>query len=176
MRTYSLALLTAGVIGLGFIGPGAGSAMAELTASEKAFVMKAASDGLAEMQLGQIAQQKATSSRVRQLGSRMVADNTQAMQDLQQIAETESLELPTEPEKLSLSTAQRLRGTTGTGFDEAYLQQTVRDQQRIVAEYRRQAKSAKDPAVQSFAQKFLPLVQQHLLLAQSLNVPTNDRQ
>jgi putative membrane protein len=175
MRKFSLALLTAGAIGLGSIALGAGPAMAELTASEKAFVMKAASDGLGEMQLGQIAQQKATSSRVKQLGVRMVNDNTQAMQDLQQIAEAEDLELPTEPEKLAQSTALRLRGTTGSGFDQAYLQQVVRDQQRIVGEYRRQAKSAKDPGVQSFAMKYLPLVQQHLLLAQSLNVPTNER-
>jgi putative membrane protein len=168
MRKLPLALLTAGAIALG-----AGQALAELTESEKTFVMRAASDGLAEMQLGQIAQQKATTSGVRQLGARMVNDNTQAMQELQDIASSADLELPAEPEKLAQSTAQRLRGTTGSGFDEAYVQQVVRDQQRIVADFRRQAKSAKDPAVQAFAQKYLPLAQQHLLFAQTLNLPSS---
>lgn len=48
-----------------------------LSTTDQQFVTKAAQGGLAEVQLGQLASQKASSSAVKQFGQRMVTDHTQ---------------------------------------------------------------------------------------------------
>ena len=58
---------------------------------------KAAAGGLAEVALGQLAQQNGSSPQVKAFGQRMVTDHGQANQELQQIAQTENLTLPTAP-------------------------------------------------------------------------------
>jgi putative membrane protein len=169
MRNFCLALLAAAMVAFG-----AGQALADLTAPEKDFLMKTAASSMAQMELAQIAQTRGSSSQVRQLGTRLANDQLQVSQDLQEIADQADLTLPTEPDRLSQATAQRLRGTTGTGFDTAFVQQVVRDNQRQIAIVRRQAQTAKDPTVKAFAQRYLPLIQLHLQLAQNLTRPTYD--
>ncbi|MDR3535474.1 MAG: DUF4142 domain-containing protein [Acetobacteraceae bacterium] len=166
MRTFSLALLTAGVIALA-----GGPAMADLPAADQAFLLRTASGSMTEIQLGQIAQQKATSSDVRQLARRMVADHTAASQDLQAIADEQGLTLPDQPERMAQAMTQRLRGTTGSDFDQAYVQQVVRYHQQDLAAFRREVRSGQDPDLKAFAQKYLLMIQQHLQLAQSLVQP-----
>ncbi len=50
--------------------------------TDSGFVQMAASGGLAEVQLGKVAQQKATNAEVKQFGQRMVTDHTKANKDL----------------------------------------------------------------------------------------------
>ena len=61
----------------------------------------------------------------------------------------------------------RLRGMNGTAFDTAYTQHMVQDHQKDVAEFQKQAQSGSDPGLTSFAMKYLPVLQQHLKMAQS---------
>jgi len=164
MNRVSIAMLTAGLIGLA-----AGPSFAQLSPADKTFATKAAEGGLAEVALGQLAQQKGTSSQVKQFGQQMVTDHTQANQELQQIAEQENLTLPSQPSSAQRSKQQQLRAATGSSFDTAYMQDMVRDHQQDVTEFRREAKSGKDPALKEFAQKYLPVLQKHLQMAQSIN-------
>ena len=54
---------------------------------DKTFAKKAAQGGLAEVQVGQLAQQKATSPQVKEFAQTLVNDHMQANQELQQIAQ-----------------------------------------------------------------------------------------
>lgn len=164
MQKLTIALAAAGLIGLS-----AGHAMADLSAADKAFAMKAAAGGMAEVQLGQLAQQKGTTPEVKQFGQRMVTDHGQANQELQDIAQEAELQLPTEPDKQSMATIQRLRGTSGSAFDEAYVKNMLQDHQHDVADFRKEAQGGSDPALKAFAQKYLPVLQQHLQMVQTLN-------
>ncbi len=171
MRIFPLGLLTAGVVALGGLTLASRPAMADLPAADQAFLLRAASGSMTEIQLGQIAQQRANSSQVKQLARRMVADHTAASQDLQLIADEQGLTLPDQPERMAQATTQRLRGTTGLDFDQAYIRQVVRYHQQDLAAFRREAQAGQDPDLKAFAQKYLLLIQQHLQLAQSLVQP-----
>lgn len=166
MRTLSLALLTACMIGLR-----AGLAMADLPAPDQQFALRIAASSMAEIQLGQLAQLKASSSDIKQLGRRVVADHTAASQDLQQIADAAGLALPDQPERSAQAMYQRLRGTTDSDFDQALVQQILRDHRQDLAAFRQEAQSGQDPDLKAFAKKYLPMIQQHLQLAQSLSRP-----
>jgi putative membrane protein len=145
----------------------AAPAMATLSATDRTFAQKAAAGGLAEVSLGQLAQKNASSQQVKDFGQRMVTDHSQANQELQQIAQTENLTLPTAPDSKDQALQKRLNALEGTAFDAAYTQDMVRDHQQDIAEFKHEAESGQDPALKAFAQKTLPVLQQHLQMAQA---------
>jgi putative membrane protein len=145
----------------------AAPAMATLSATDRTFAQKAAAGGLAEVSLGQLAEQNASSPQVKAFGERMVTDHSQANEELKQIAQSENLTLPTTPESKDQALQKRLSALKGTAFDAAYMQDMVRDHQQDIAEFKQEAESGQDPALKAFAQKTLPVLQQHLQMAQA---------
>lgn len=67
---------------------------AKVTPSERTFIRKAAEGGVAEVQLGQLAQQKASSPLVKDFAQRMVTDHTKANDQLKQLATEEGVNIP----------------------------------------------------------------------------------
>jgi len=140
-------------------------ALAAVSGADKTFATEAAHGGLAEVQMGQLALQKASSPEVKEFAQRMVTDHTQANQDLMQLAKAENLTLPTQLDPKHKSEMDRLSAMSGNAFDAAYMQHMVQDHKKTVADFQKQAQSGSDPALKSFAQKYLPIIQQHLQMA-----------
>jgi putative membrane protein len=163
MRKWLRSGLAAGPIALAAL-----AASAALSSGDRNFVQASTSGGLAEVATAQLAQQRSASPQVRKFADRMIADHTQANTDLQQIVEQEDITLPTQPAGDAAAEA-KLRGLNGAAFDRAYLQASVSDHQQAIALFSREASSGQDPALKAFAQQTLPMLQQHLQLAQSLN-------
>jgi putative membrane protein len=63
---------------------------------DKHFVMEAAQGELAEVELGQLAEQRASNPEVEEFGKRMVTDHTKAKDQLRQVASQMSVPVPTE--------------------------------------------------------------------------------
>jgi putative membrane protein len=136
---------------------GAIPAFATLSSADKTFATEASQGGLAEVELGQLALQKASSPQVKQ-----------ANQDLMQVAKSQKLDLPTQVDAKQRSEMDRLRSMSGPAFDAAYMQHMLQDHRKDVAEFQKQAQSGSDQALKGFAQKYLPALQQHLQMAQSI--------
>src|SRR4030095_16400186 len=79
---------------MGAASPAASGAATPLSSADRAFVKKAAMGGMVEVQLGNLAQQKAASDGVRQFGTRMVQDHTKANDELKQLAASKNLQVP----------------------------------------------------------------------------------
>jgi putative membrane protein len=99
----------------------------------------------------------------------MVTDHTAANTQLQQIAKQADIDLPSQPSGKDATEEQKLRGLNGTAFDQAYAQGQLRDHQETVELFKKEASSGEDPALKAFAQKTLPILQQHLQMAEALN-------
>ena len=158
------ACLTVGLLGLAAL-----PASAALSQGDRDFAQHAASGGLAEVQTAQMAQQRSSSPQVKQFAQRMITDHTQANNELMQIGQQANLDLPTQPTGKDASAAQKLSGMNGTAFDQAYARDEVSDHEQDIALFRKEANSGQDPSLKAFAQKTLPILQQHLQLAQALN-------
>jgi len=164
MKTLSIA------VGAMALGLAAGPVMAQsISPADKTFATNAASGGQAEVTLGQLAVQNATSPEVKAFGQRMVTDHTQANQALLQIAQQKGLTIPNQPDAADRTTAERLKTMKGPAFDRAYMSDMVQDHQKDVAEFRQEAETGTDPALKAFAQKYLPVLQQHLQMAENAN-------
>lgn len=160
---------TAAVIGAGILMLVTGQAIAQISPADRTFATKAAAGGEAEVVLGRLATEKAGSEQVRQFGQQMVTDHSQANQELQAIGKQQNLTLPTKPDAASTATEQRLQASSGTTFDSAYARDMVQDHQQDVADFQKEASSGQDPALKAFAQKYLPVLQRHLQMAQQIN-------
>jgi len=164
MRKVLPACFAAGSIGLSVL-----SASAALSSADSEFAMKAASGGIAEVQAAQLAEQRATSPQIKQFAQRMTTDHTAANTELQQIAKQANINLPTRPEGKDAAEEQKLREQNGAAFDQAYAQGQLQDHRETVELFQEEASSGQDPALKAFAQKTLPILQQHLQMAEALN-------
>jgi putative membrane protein len=136
--------------------------------SDTTFIKKAAEGGLAEVQLGQLAAQKAESQQVKQFGQRMVDDHTKANDQLKQVASEKGVNIPEKLDAKDAATKARLEKLSGAEFDRAYMADMVRDHTKDVREFENEANTAKDPAVKNFASQTLPTLKDHLKEAKSV--------
>lgn len=143
-----------------------------LTSSERTFVKKAAEGGLAEVELGKLAAERASSQDVKQFGQRMVDDHTKANDQLKQFASEEGITLPDKLDAKDAATKARLEKLSGEQFDHAYMLDMVRDHTKDVTEFRTESKTAKDPGVKNFASQTLPTLEDHLKQAKAIEPHT----
>ena len=137
--------------------------------SDKHFIQEAADGGLAEVELGQLAADKASSPEVKQFGERMVKDHSKANDELKEIAAKKGVTLPSSPSKKNEATKERLSKLSGDAFDRAYMSDMVKDHKKDIAEFQRESTSGHDPDVKQFASETLPTLKEHLKQAESVS-------
>jgi len=163
MTRVSLTILTAGAMVL------AASQAFAISAEDQTFADAAASGGLAEVQLGRLAQQRGSLDQTKQFGAQMVTDHSKANQQLQQIASQQNIKLPTEPTSAQALTYTQLEALKGLAFDKRYAEVMISDHQDTIATFENQASAGQDPQLKTFAQSTLPTLQHHLQMAVDLN-------
>jgi putative membrane protein len=138
------------------------------TMADTKFIKAAAEGGMAEVALGQLAVEKASSSDVKKFGQRMVDDHSKANEQLKQLAAQKKVKLPQELSAKDKATKASLEKLSGEQFDQAYMKGMVKDHKKDVNEFRRESTSAQDPDVKQFATETLPTLEDHLKQAESL--------
>jgi len=134
--------------------------------SDQTFVIDAAKGGMAEVELGKLAQDKAASTEVKNFGKRMVDDHSKANDELQSLAKNKNITLPPDLDPKDKALRDRLSKLSGAAFDRAYMNAMLSDHRKVVSEFKRESTAGKDPDVKAFASKTLPTVEEHLKLAQ----------
>ena len=132
------------------------------------FARSAAEANLAEVKLGNLAQQQGTTQTIKDFGKRMVTDHTQAEDNLKTAAATSNINLPTTLNAKDQATYDRLAKLSGEAFDRAYARDMVRDHRGDVIEFRHEANDGKDAAIKTFASNTLPTLETHLKLAHEM--------
>src|SRR5262245_45222890 len=110
-----------------------------LTAPEKEFLANAARGGALEVQLGNLATQKASSNDVKQFGERMATDHSQLGQKLQQLASSLGVTLPPDLKPEQQALVSRLEKLSGKTFDREYMKEMVKDHAKDVSDFERAA-------------------------------------
>jgi putative membrane protein len=140
----------------------------KLASGDRKFVMDSLKHGMAEVELGKMASEKASNDGVKQFGQRMADDHGKAGDELKKIAQDKGITPPAEMDPKHKKLHDRLSKMSGADFDRAYMDEMVKDHRNDVKEFQREAKNAKDPDVKSFASKTLPTLQEHLKQAEGL--------
>jgi putative membrane protein len=132
-----------------------------LSAEEQKFVKKAAAGGLAEVKLSELASQRATDPKVKDFAKQMVTDHTQANNELQPIAESNKIPVPTRLQGDHETAYKHLEKLSGKKFDAAYVKIMVTDHDETVNAFEDASSKAKDPSLKAFIDKTLPVLRQH---------------
>jgi putative membrane protein len=134
--------------------------------ADQAFLKDAIEGDLAEVQMGQLAQQKGQSQDVKQFGQMLQQDHGQHLQQAQQMAQQMGVTPPTQPNAKQKAMHDHMSKMSGAQFDKAFAKDMVADHKKDIAKYQKEAKS-KGPLAE-FAQQTIPVLQKHLQTAQSL--------
>lgn len=145
------------------------------TPSDMRFAKEAARGGNAEVQMGQLAVQKASDPQVKQFGQKMIDDHTKANNQLQSIATKDNITLPTGMTARDKATYDSLSKLSGTAFDRAYMRDMVKDHQTDVNEFQQEANNGSNPDLKSFAGSTLSTLQGHLRQARDTDASLTAR-
>jgi putative membrane protein len=129
---------------------------------DESFYKKAAEAGMAEVEAGHLAQQKATSPEVKEFAAMMVKDHTAANQKLMKIASTKNIKLPKGPGMMNKAKEKTVDMKSGDSFDKGYIKDQIKAHEDTVALLQKEIDSGKDPEAQAFAKETLPKVKAHL--------------
>jgi len=133
------------------------------------FVTKAASGGMMEVQLGQIAQEQAQNQRVKDFGAMMVRDHGKANDELKSIASSKNVTLSDSLMPMHMRHVADMRKKKGVSFDKAYMSMMVDDHQKDIQDYEKASNSLSDGEIKAFATRTLPTLKAHLDSANSIN-------
>jgi putative membrane protein len=135
------------------------------------FVAGAAFGGIAEVKLGELAQDKASSDAVKVFGKRMADDHKKVGDELKDVATKENISLPQTLSKSDQATYDGLSKLSGVQFDHAYVQAMVEDHEKDVSEFKKEASTGKVLSLKKFASQTLPTLEDHLKHARELAAP-----
>ena len=136
--------------------------------ADETFVRTAAEGSMAEVKLGQLAEEKAQDDEVKKFGRRMVEDHTKLVEELKQLGARENINLPTDVNRKDAQTHEALSKLSGEAFDKAYAREMVKDHEKDITEFKQEASSAQNPSLKQFAQQALPTLESHLQEARQM--------
>ncbi|HTF70967.1 MAG TPA: DUF4142 domain-containing protein [Edaphobacter sp.] len=137
--------------------------------TDQQFVDFAAQTDMVEANLGQLSQTLASSQPIKDYAQMLVADHTKDFNQLDDIAHQANLNRPNaidaEHNKMMIDPFQKLKGAA---FDRRYIQEMVTGHTKAIAVYTKESVDAQNPALKSYAEQALPLLQKHLEEAKAL--------
>jgi putative membrane protein len=135
---------------------------------DKMFLRKAAEGGIAEVKLGQLAAQKASSEDVKAFGQKMVDDHTKLNLEIAQIADSMGVMLPKSMNKEDQAEFDKLNALSGNDFDIEYLTFMVKDHHKDLHEFRMEAASPTDAALHNEVVKAQGVIHDHTVMVDKL--------
>ena len=161
-------------------------------AESRAFINRMAIAGMAEVQLGKLATERAASPDVKAFGERMVKDHSQANNELAQVAAKMHVQLPQQLDQAHRDLFEKLSRLQGAEFDREYMAAMVHGHEEVLKQLRARVgnrlTSGERPlprgagpvgtagrtgqgeeALTAWAMKMMPAVEQHLQRAREID-------
>ena len=165
-------LLTSLVLSLAFAGTGIGAekekdkergekSEGKLSAMDKAFIEMVALNDMTELKLAKAAQEKATNDQLKQHAAKMIEDHTKSSNELKQLAKQKDVDLKEELPAPKRAMIEEITSKSGADFDQAYMDHEIAGHRMAAVLFQNGSQFAKDQEVKQFADKYLPVIEQH---------------
>jgi putative membrane protein len=142
-----------------------------LSDTDRTFVQKAIDGGAKEVQVSEVAAQRAQSKAVQEFAAMVVRDHEKANRQLMEL-HRKLLASGGPTQKKTDRDVKReveaLNAAEGAELDRQYMEMMVQDHQESVELFERQAQKGKDPQLRSTAQEILPTLERHLAMARKV--------
>jgi len=150
------------------LGCAMGAAAHAQSSSDKSFVKDAAEGGMAEVQLGKLAEQKATNPDVKAFGHKMVVDHTRLNEKMKPVAEKMGVSLPSSPSMAQKAMYEDLKMKSGANFDKAYIEAMVKDHHKDLNDFTNEYNSTQYMPLKNTVGEGRTVIKQHTEMVDSL--------
>lgn len=141
----------------------------QVARADRKFIEEAASSGMFEVQVSQLAASKATDANVKSFASMLVDHHTAANNELTRIANAKGVELPAAPKRALRRDIEQLGKKSGEEFDRDFVRNVgIKAHEKDIKLFQKASKDVKDAELKAFVDKTLPTLQEHLAAAQKL--------
>lgn len=132
------------------------------------FAVKAAAGNMAEVALGRLGVERASSADVKQFAQRMIDDHTQALDELRNLASQKSLALADSAGKSRQeSTLSKLAGAE---FDREFMEVMIKNHNDALDLFQHEAAHGDDAEMKQWAAKIVDAVKEHLRMAREIGL------
>ncbi len=142
-------------------GVGVASSDDDQVAKDKMFLKHASQGGMSEVQMGQLASEKAQSPKVKAFGQKMVTDHTELNNELKPFADKMGVPPPASLSPEDQAELDKLNGLSGADFDKEYVAYMEKDHAKDLQDFRKEAASASNPQLKAAVAKGEKVIAQH---------------
>ncbi|HKU59931.1 MAG TPA: DUF4142 domain-containing protein [Gemmatimonadales bacterium] len=141
------------------------------TVDDTTGIRMAVQGNFTEVALGRLAEDKASSSEVKDFGKQMVSDHDAMNDQWGKLASKYHMRILNPGPDFGTNgrdAIDRLEKLSGTQFDQAYMMEMIRDHEQDLSEFQQLRSSARDPEIRDLAASGATTIEQHLTLARQV--------
>ncbi len=135
---------------------------------DKRFVAKAMEGNNDEISLAKLAEEKSSSSEVKQFAQKMIEDHTRMEKEMSQVAQQIGVTPTSGTSMDEKALATKLRLLSGASFDKAYIQAMVKDHREDLDDFNKEAVDGSNPVVKDAARSGAKTISAHLEMAKQV--------
>jgi putative membrane protein len=151
------------MLAFGYAGAAAAQAQTDtVSEQDKTFLKGQQETNLAEISLGKVVIERATSDKVRELATMLLAEHEKVSELNRALSTKLGVDMPEQPSAAQQATAEKIKSQTGAAFDAAFVAAQVEGHTKSVASAQKEISSGSHPEVKAFATDYLPKAQMHL--------------
>jgi|SRR5579863_8133004 len=144
-----------------------------LNATDQQFMTNAGYNNVDEINGGYLASTNAADTNVKVFGLQMVDDYGSAQSALILLADSLGFTVLSSPDQTHAAELNALQALSGIAFDTTYLRYQIKDDQTAITLYEAEQSNGQNAAVKNYVAKYLPVIQAHLVAADSLELRKN---
>lgn len=129
------------------------------------FLAQALQDSLAEVELCEMALQKASNEEVKKFAQRMIDEHSQMGREIEQLAGRKNAALPKDVSKEDQSVLDRLSKLNGPDFDKQFIEHNLKEHEKDIKVFKHYAEQEHDRDLKALAAKGEKMLTQHLEMA-----------
>lgn len=134
----------------------------------KAFLKTVSDINLTEVELGRLAEEKASNPAVKDFGARMIEDHSKAQEALRPLAKREHIVLAAKPGADSAALDKKLDALSGAEFDKVYIETMLAGHKGAIVMLVHEIEHDRNVSIKNFAKGALPMVQDHIRIAENV--------
>ena len=140
--------------------------------SVQEFVKRAVTINMYEIDAARLAEDKATDPTYKSYANMIITDDTKMSNDLKsKLAGIQGIEIPNELGAPDEQKLRHLKSELGASFERAYRAGQIEGQETAIKLFETFAQSGSDPDLKALVQSGIPILQKHLLRAETLPDP-----
>lgn len=141
---------------------------AKLSIEDQNFVKAIALSGMVEIAIGKLAKEMSKDTAIQNFGSLLATHHQQLAKDLKDVVAQRDIHFPEKLDDIHQQKIDSLKAVSSSDFDRTFLQMMINDHNTALALFDQTGAHGKDVQLQAFANKNIPIIRNHLRIANGL--------